>query len=181
MLYNNCSTKAYQFLSTVFWLFSLVTVCHAKMVYYFDEAGKIHYVNTDYSKVPDRYGPQVRRQLEKIKAPAAEPIEENPKDEPAAEISENATIPTAQPLVEVFVQPDCLECRKLEINLKAKKIFYKRYDINYDHYGQQVYAQINGELPFTRIGEEIIYGNNIKRIEEILKQPEIFSPEPSLP
>jgi hypothetical protein len=39
---------------------------HAAFVQYKDDNGKVHYVNTQYSKVPDRYKSQVEEQLKKI-------------------------------------------------------------------------------------------------------------------
>ena len=52
-------------------------VAHAKLVHYTDENGKIHYVNPDFVKIPDKYLPQVRSQLE----PPEENSAENTSDE----------------------------------------------------------------------------------------------------
>lgn len=53
---------------TLFSIIFVTTPSDAAFVNYTDSTGKIHYVNTDYSKVPDQYLNQVADQLKKIEA-----------------------------------------------------------------------------------------------------------------
>lgn len=53
---------------------TMTTQSHAAFVHYRDTAGKIHYINTDYAKVPDQYLSQVQDQLKKIEESKPKPV-----------------------------------------------------------------------------------------------------------
>ena len=149
--------------------FVAVPLVKAEMVSYVDENGEMHYVNTDFAKVPEKY----RHQLEN------EAVENSIPANPETTLPQTAPQPI-QPLmgnqgapVEILVSLNCPDCQKLEILLKAHKVSYLRYDIDTHPRGKELYEEIGGNLPITKIGEKIIYGVDIKSIVSTLKENKI--------
>ena len=150
-------------------------VGQAAIVHYFDEEGKIHYVNTDYFKVPARYRDQVKDQLEpEVKAKKqvesggcktcqeknATITDEKQKDEKQKK---------EKPKVELFMRVGCKKCDRLDIILRANRIPLSRYDADTNPYGQQVYAEAGEpDLPLTRVGTDFVYGDSIHAVKRIL-------------
>lgn len=64
------------------------------------------------------------------------------------------------PKVEIFVTGWCPYCSKLESFLKKKKISYKRYDIERDEKGAEIFSSIGGEgVPVSRVnGRTVVPG-----------------------
>ena len=61
--------------------------------------------------------------------------------------------------VEVFVTSWCPYCAKLEGFLKSHKIDYKRYDVEHDADGGQIFMDLGGEgVPMARVGSTVIRG-----------------------
>ena len=61
--------------------------------------------------------------------------------------------------VEIFVTSWCSYCKKLESFLIQHHIDYKRYDIEQDTTGAEIFEKIGGEgVPVVRIGKEVIHG-----------------------
>jgi len=147
-------------------------VGEAAFINYTDVNGKIHYVNTEYGKVPDRYLSQVQDQLDKIKAtpiPTAmtdpSQFSQNPQLNTFTYLNPNVN----QSPVEVYVKADCKDCERLETLLQANQIKYMRYDVEYTSMGKELYRTMgNTALPITRIKGQIIPGSNINAIKSAL-------------
>lgn len=137
----------------------------ATMVRYVDESGKTIYLNTDNSKVPDRYLDQVRSQLNMIQPSIGEPLKDS---SPTVTLLE----PTQPIKVEVFISLNCPDCRDLEFRLRAHGIKYLRYDVNYHPYGIKFYKE-QGQpgVPLAKIGAQIVQGNDYKRILSLVTPP----------
>ena len=158
---NNFSLKTGCALFLIFLFSSRMSA--ATMVRYIDVYGKAHYVNTKYSKVPERYLDQVQDQLEEEKP---EPVEKEPQKQ------ENDTFTPADVgvKVEVFNAGESEDCRKLEVLLRAFKIPYTKYDVNETDYGREVFSSVGGKLPITKIGSKIFHGYKIRDIEKEMKK-----------
>jgi hypothetical protein len=137
-----------------------------EMVHYVDENGKVHYVNTDYQRVPPQYSNQVQSQLRKDT-----PITDASPDEEQKEESQPTTEPAIEEVpsvsaidVDVFVSADCEECPRLLQELAIQKVSYHRYDVVEHSYGRRMLIQYPGALPFTKVGNLIIRGSNTKDI-----------------
>lgn len=142
--------------------FCLTALAHAKIVHYTDADGKVHYVNTDFAKVPDEYYSQVRAQLEVPKPVQTQDTKSLNSAKPADK--------KAKPVIFLTSSANCPVCPKLEGELRAKKIFYSRYDVDYNQKGRELHEQIGGELPICLVEEEVIHGDNIQEILNALKR-----------
>ena len=61
--------------------------------------------------------------------------------------------------VELFVTSWCPYCSKLEGFLKSHNIDYKRYDVERDADGGQIFMDLEGEgVPMVRVGSTVIRG-----------------------
>ncbi|MCK5215021.1 MAG: hypothetical protein KAR05_06675 [Candidatus Omnitrophica bacterium] len=158
---NNFSIKTGYALLLIFLFSSWIS--EATIVRYIDVYGKAHYVNTKYSKVPERYLDQVQDQLE-------EETPELVEAEPQKQENDTFTPADVGVKVEVFTAGKNEDCRKLEILLKAFKITYTKYDINETDYGREVFSSVGGKLPFTKVGGKIFHGYKIRDIEKELKK-----------
>ncbi len=170
-------------------VFSLTRQADAAFVSYKDTSGKMHYINTDYTKVPDQYLSQVEDQLKKIEADKA-------KNNFVNFPGQNTNIPTPgwipsddqdqQPqntnkIVEVFYKTNCEECMRLRVLLDANNIQYSLYDIENSFPGIEFYKMMqNAALPITRVAGAIIHGNDILAIKNALnlKMPAPKNPAP---
>lgn len=146
----------------------------AKMVSYVDENGKVHYVNTDYAKVPDRYLPQVQGQI-----PAEEQASEMLQpEEPAQPVQNPTPIPAEnlklqslekKPETKFFVSQNCPACLFAEGILQQQGLPYTKYFIDDGGVGQQLYLELQlTSVPATVIGEQIIYGANASGMSNAL-------------
>ncbi len=157
----------------------------AQMVYYVDEQGKVRYVNIETTKVPDKYLPQVREQLQQVS-------KEQQAIQAANEVKRQAAlVPSANPpkksgaagtkvpspnLVEIFVKIDCPECDRWEETLRQNRVPFVRYDVNYHPHGVEVYRKVSGNLPFTMIGNALIFGEDIDKVLSLLKSSQNEQP-----
>ena len=142
-------------------IFLFTLAAEAKMISYVDKAGEMHYVNTNFSKVPPEYQDQVEEQVSEENNMEGT-LPEEPVKKPKTE--------KIEPLVEVLVTLDCPDCRKLELLLNAHKVTFHRYDVMSHPYGKELYEKIGGNLPITKIGDQIIYGIDIKRIVSTIQE-----------
>ncbi len=178
-------------ITIAFLLFTLCASSEAKMVRYVDEQGKVHYVNTNFSKVPERYREQVEPKKTSTESPES-PKENNPIDNPPSppkttSPSPNNELSTSSPQdyqVEVLVNFDSLDCVKLVNFLESHNISYIPYDIQNSDIGRQKYNQVGkGEIPITIMGNEIVKGYDLKKVYNILvrdKKIKIANPPSSL-
>lgn len=162
----------------------LISPAHAIMVKYVDEFGKIHYVDTDYTNVPEKYYYQVKDQIEKAKkddastSPADEKsivktsLEKKSETEqqPPFILSPAVTQKEQTKQVELFVKTDCSQCFLLESVLRQRKIIYQKYDIESD-LGRDKYRALGvHEVPVTKVGSEIIVGFDLNGIYTALNE-----------
>ncbi len=149
----------------------------AAFVSYTDVNGKLHYINTEYNKVPDQYLNQVEEQLKKIENTK---IKNTPEAAVEKSAIENPQPPTPELTVEVFVKTDCQDCMRLQALLEAHKIKYLVYDIKNSEKGIEFYKSTSNEkFPITRIGSKIIYGNDVLAIKDALKPKDLPVQPPS--
>ena len=74
------------------------------------------------------------------------------------------------PKVEIFVTSWCSYCRKLESFLKKKKIDYKRFDVEKDGQGAQLFSDLGGQgVPLSRVNGRVIHGYDPDGILKALK------------
>ena len=156
------------------------SLAKAEMVYYVDEQGKTHYVNTETAKIPEKYLPQIKDQMQQISKDrldmeAAEEAKRqeslrNPAPIPASTPSNNSTTSQASSdkLAQVFVSMNCPACDQWVAILVQNKIPFARYDVDYHPYGQEVRAKIQAEVPFTMIGQEVILGQDIDKVMSLI-------------
>ena len=163
----------------------------AAIVYYYDEQGRIHYINTDYMKVPERYRWQVEEQLRRKGL-----MDDNKKEsrkETVGSTEENETSsagrsapasvdPFARQKVEFFTRPGCAECYRLEMLLRAHKIPYVRYDITCvgKECPRSPYGIPSGTPPMTRVGDVVIQGKDIQKISEAYEAMIAAQEEPAV-
>ncbi len=157
---------------------SFITSGEAAFVNYTDIHGKKHIVNTDYNKVPDQYLSQVEEQLKKIEN--NKPVSVVPENAEQTTQPQNlSTIPTPQNLntpVEVFVKSDCQDCTRLLTLLDVHKIKFSVYDVESSPAAIDFYKTLqNAQLPMTRVGGKIIFGNDINAIRNALN-PQVTVP-----
>jgi len=144
------------------------------MVHYIDERGKIHYVDTDYSKVPERYRDQVAGQLaaEEKKAghsPAALPP--GAGGEATTGRTNNVILSSGSGLqIDLFVKPACVECAFLEIFLNSERIPYDRHDVTQDPNAKKMFAELGSPpVPVIKIGSRVISGFQAAEIQSAIK------------
>jgi hypothetical protein len=145
-----------------------------KMVHYIDENGKTHYVNTDFRTIPPQYLDQVRSQLREDTTQASDVPPDEDQDtasgqetEEAEPVQEDAA---AVPLIDVFVADDCDECPVFLQELIINKISYRRFDVHEHAYGKKMYGRHPGILPFTKVGDRLIRGRNVKEVSAAIKK-----------
>ncbi len=150
---------------------------YAVMVHYYDENGKIHYVNTAVAQVPSRYMDQVRPQLEAAERAEAEEAEEKAvpetdiPEEPGEDESETPNPPRI--VLDVLMTPHCRGCMRLFSQLRVNKIFFRSHNIETSARGKELYQQYQGmPLPITIIGDEAVSGPDILKIKELLEKME---------
>jgi len=151
----------------------------AKMVSYVDKKGKVRYVNTDFAKVPEEYRDQI--EPEPVDLPANQEIV-TPKEPPPEAVESES------PLVEVLIKLDCSDCRQLEFLLNAHGIKYMRYDVDRHPRGKELYQELGGDVPITKVGDEVIYGADAPRVvaavrlqEQNTKKTDQAADQPALP
>ena len=154
----------------------------AEMVHYIDEQGKMHFINTETSHIPEKYRSQIADQIPAISQgreameAAAEARRQAKLLAPTTPVANpRNSVPTGKakaPLVEVFVGMDCPECDRWESTLRKNRVPYARYDVKYHPHGQEVYSKMSSPLPFTMIGNEMIQGEDIERLLSLLKSPQ---------
>ena len=171
---------------SVFYFISLGTAAEANFVRYTDENGKMHYVNTEYNKIPEQYQDQVKGQLQaqniNSAASGTNPLNPYADQNVRNPGANNTPAPlTAQDRVAIYVKANCKECERLETVLQANQIKYLRYDVNTSIQGQEFYKTAeNADLPITTIGSQMIPGNDIGSIKAAL-QPSAPSPGSGIP
>lgn len=69
--------------------------------------------------------------------------------------------------IEIFVAKWCPHCKALEAFLTQRKVHYKKYDVEADDYGAQVYER-EGTIPITLIKGKTILGFDQRKFGEIL-------------
>ena len=143
------------------------------MVRYVDERGRVHYVNTDNSKIPEQYREQVEpKPLQESEESSKENSLTNSLLTPAEPTSPPDTTSIAslpEYKIEILLTFDCQNCIQLLNFLKAHNLNYIPYDIQNSDVGKEKYREVGGgELPITMIGDEIIKGYDLKRIYDIL-------------
>lgn len=142
------------------------------MVRYTDESGKIHYADTDYSRIPERYMDQVRPQIEAAERERKQKEEqEKPKGIPdAAEPEVSVALPPVPPTVKVYVGSDCLDCQDLILALATGGVPIEPINVDTDPQGREFYTEQGGDLPITTIGNTIVRGNNPEQIISTYRQ-----------
>ncbi len=161
----------------------LVKQSDAAFVSYKDKSGKIHYVNTDYTKVPDEYLKQVEEQLKKIEDTKAK---FNPPGNfsapttpfPTFSNASNQANPAYEPEIsaQVYIKRGCDDCMRLRVLLDAHKIKYSMHDIEASTEGMEFYKNMqNAPLPITRIGPKVIFGIDINAIKNAMNPIEPLS------
>ena len=146
---------------------------HAVMVHYFDENGKIRYVNTAVTSVPERYMDQVRPQLEA--AEQAKTEHQTPPMTPVEDFSgsdeQSATSPKI--ILDVLMTPNCRGCMRLFSQLRANNIFFRSHNVTVTPRGKELYQRYSGmPLPITIVGDQAVSGPDILKIKELLRQME---------
>ena len=139
-----------------FLVLGLTSLTKAEMVKYIDENGKIHYVDTDYGKVPDRYKHQIKATETKQETKVTETTAPNV---PALPVLQQMT--TQQPpqikSVEIFVSANCPKCMFIESIFKNANVKYSRYDINTDPAARKRYTELNvNAIPVIIIGSQVM-------------------------
>jgi glutaredoxin len=142
----------------------------AELVTYTDEAGRTHYVE-GLDRVPDRFRGTANT------APKLGQITKSPHVlyKTAAEKvpgKHGASAGHATKKVEVFVTSWCPYCKKLEAHLQSRNIPYKRYDVEKDEAGADIFRSLGlgGGVPVTRVGNVVIEGFQPEKIEEVAHQ-----------
>lgn len=154
----------------------------AEMVRYVDESGKPHYVNTEYSTVPEQYRSQVEEQLKALKD------EEQKNDQPmpltADEIKEPVPqIPAAaqEKAIALFIKKDCAQCMLEAAILNKEGAVFTTFDIETAE-GKAEHAKIGSpDLPAAKIGDEIVLGFNPSRVIALAQGKEIPPPVKTAP
>ena len=164
MLYMITMRKIYYAIFTISLLVLTVSApAKADLVSYIDENGEMHYVNTNFSKVPEQYLDQIKQQKEPSETEQKQPSP-SPGQSDQGHLADNPEKDLPPP-VEVLVNAGCLDCKKLELLLKAHKIPYFAFDVDKTDRGKTLYQQMDGgALPITVIGTRTIYGIDILSI-----------------
>ncbi len=138
----------------------------AELLKYIDESGKIWYVDR-ISVIPEKYRIQFDKKVDSENREKTTPVF-SPRTEPpflstinagSSQDSSGETIRDNKQLVEIFVTSGCPYCQKLINFLNSNNITFRKYDIENESYGKQLYAQIGGQgVPVTKIGSRVISG-----------------------
>lgn len=141
-------------------MLSAVGPAQAKMVHYFDAQGKIHYVNTDYASVPERYRAQIKDQLE---ADAPAPVSREPLSSEATDAEFPDGIAPVMPVrAKEFAAADCrltliilVDDEESEKNIRkqvaARNLAFVVYDVRSEP-GKSYYNNLGGgALPMVQI------------------------------
>jgi len=145
------------------------------MVRYTDEQGQLHYADTDYTHIPDRYMDQVQPQLDKVKKEKQEQEkkdEEKPKGIPEPAKPSPETEPSSHvgpPEVTVYTSKRCLSCNELYIKLVANGVPAKLVAVESPE-GKDFYSEQGGDLPLTTVDGFIVRGNNPDQIISLYNQ-----------
>ena len=153
------------------------------MVRYVDESGKPHYVNTDYSTVPEQYRHQVETQLKAIEEekkptvpmmpPIASPTPAEPEQPPKKE-----SFP-----VTLYLTHDWRQCLVMGMLLTKEGISVTAVDINTPD-GKQKYDALKlTSVPTAVVENEIITGFDPSKVlalaqKKTQESPKIETPPP---
>jgi len=162
-------------------IFFISSSAKAEIVSYRDNNGNVHFVNTDYSSVPEEYRDRVKKSkvtgtettmeptsiddpknikkiseiLEKLGSIKAK--KENKNSSGTKKTEEEPT--NEESTVEVFSSEDCVECVFWETFLRSENISYIKYDINTDPEARRRYEEFKTKiLPITVIDDTVIEG-----------------------
>ena len=132
---------------------SFPTTLLAEILYYTDDAGRRHYVDSA-DKIPAQYQNQLKgakplAPISKSKAPIAQ-LQDRVIDYDKASKKD----------VEIFVTSWCPYCSKLEAFLRKNNVAFTRYDIEKNPKGKKIYKTLGGSgIPVTRIGgKDVVRG-----------------------
>ncbi|MCR4336347.1 MAG: glutaredoxin [Candidatus Omnitrophica bacterium] len=159
------------FLSSLILILLSPTLGFAKLVHYTDKNGQIHYVNTDFSKVPAEYYPQVIKQLKEEKPKVEAPLEEKKEEEvlPVGPTEEAKNLASAK--VELFTGEECKECKKIELILRGNGVAFEQYDIFRHPYGVQTYQKLQGgKPPILKAGTHVISNATLNDAIQLIQQ-----------
>ena len=152
------------FLLASFFVISAVGQLSAEMVRYVDETGKPHYVNTDYSTVPEQYRLQVEAQLKAIETEKTTETPMMPK-EPAVPLPVPGQSTSKQTLpVTLYMTQDCQQCRVMGMLLSKEGIKVTTVDINTPEGKEQYEPLKTTVLPLTVVGEKVVPGFNPSQV-----------------
>ena len=88
-------------------------------------------------------------------------------DEPAAETNSPTSESKNDAHLEIFVAKWCPHCKAMEKFLKERNVKYKRYDVETDAYGAEVYER-EGTIPVSILNGKTILGFDPRKYGEIL-------------
>ncbi len=134
----------------------------SELIKYEDSSGKVYYVDS-LEKVPLQYRESIKTEKSFPKVSSISPGKYvTPK-------TNKKNLKSCYKKPEVFLTDFCPHCRELEVELKERKIRYKRINIDKDSKGKKTYKAIGGKgVPLTRVCDKIISGNNINGILKAL-------------
>ncbi|HOY09524.1 MAG TPA: hypothetical protein PLB05_05545 [Candidatus Omnitrophota bacterium] len=165
--------KIFSILIMCFWL-TQTTAAYAVMVHYYDENGKIHYVNTTVAQVPQRYMDQVRPQLEAAERAQAEEKKEDVPLMGGGQNLDEGDAQTANPpkvILDVLMTSHCKGCMRLFSQLRVNKIFFRSHNVETSPRGKELYQQYQGmPLPITIVGDQAVSGPDIIKIKQLLEE-----------
>ena len=158
-------------------ILSAVSAAEAKMVFYYDEAGQVHYVNPDLMPIPPQYMDQVRPQLEAPKRGR----QENPQGESGerdfqyGHLSADAQrffddLALSKEVI-VFYRENDAPYRRLIALLSASGLPYHQINVEDDE-GVGMYRDFftDYELPLVLIhGDTIVDGRRWAAVKTILE------------
>lgn len=131
----------------------------AELLSYTNGAGMTFYVDS-VDKVPSQFRGRVRNLKDGLRisrAGSARYSAVRPPQSPSEIPFEGRRAPA----VNIYVTDYCPYCEQLESYLKARKVRYKRYDINQDQKALKVFQDLGGTgVPLTTIGKRKVDGFN---------------------
>lgn len=158
----------------VIFIISSASQLPAEMVRYVDESGRPHYVNTEYSTVPEQYRPQVEAQLKAQKE--KEQGINQPMPLTADEIKEpvSQAPPAGQKKdIALFIKKDCAQCMLEAAILNKEGAVFTTFDIETAE-GKAEYEKIGSpNLPAAKIGDKIVLGFNPSKVLALAQGKEI--------
>lgn len=154
----------------------------AALVYYYDEQGAIHYVNTDFAVVPPQYMDQVRPQLEALKKKEAQQQKASLQpvsQPPMTTITPAGSAGTMPVSVVLLLDKNDLSSRRAVAFLQTNKINFQGFNVTTSQKGQELYRRFSSQpLPLIIINDMIaIPADNIGQIKQSLMQEGIVLPE----